>query len=212
MNRLQRQLHHLGSSFKHFIAKRREDFIRRLKYFTAKRREGIAKRRKDYTRRLKYFIAKRREDFALHLKWAPDLLALIAIVLSFIFAPIVDCKHPPDRLNDFLLTMASLLAVVGVVLFFIQRTDNERALRFLSVRTVVYFIVAILAALAGLLPLPDDAYRFIFAIVVAFGLAAIVTFGLVGGTYISEQRKAAQEAKLRDYRKRQEDSTTTSED
>jgi hypothetical protein len=108
--------------------------------------------------------------------------------------------------------MASILAAVGVVLFFLQRINNERALRFLNWRTVVYFIVGILAALAGLLPLPDNSYRFIFAIVIAGGVAGIATLALVGATYISGQRKAAREAKLDDYRKRQENSTTTSED
>jgi hypothetical protein len=157
----------------------------------------------------KYFIAKRREDFNRYLRWAPDLLALVGIVLGLIFAPTVNSKYPPDRLDNFFIVMASVLAGLGAVLFFIQRAGNERALRFLSVRTVIYYIVAILAALAGLLPFPDDSYHFIFAAVIAFGSAGIVTFALVAGAYISGQWKAARDARLDDYRKRQEDSTTT---
>jgi len=160
----------------------------------------------------KYFIAKRREDLARRLKWAPDLLVIVGIAFGLAFAPTVDHKHPPDRLINFFVVMAGTLVTVGVALFFIQRTNNERALRFLSVRTVVYFIAAILAAIAGMLPLPDSSFRFIFAVVIAFGVAAIMTFALVACTSILEQTKAAREAKLDEYRKIQEDSTTTSEE
>lgn len=154
----------------------------------------------------KDFISKRREDIALHLTWTPHLAAIVCTVLAFIYAPAVDRKHPPDRLTTFFVVVAGTLVAIAVVLLFIQRSsDNVHALRFLGVSTVLYFIVAIVAAVIGLLPLPNASFRFIFAIVVGGGVAGLLTFGLVTATSISDQRKAVRTARLNELSKKKKE-------
>jgi hypothetical protein len=86
-----------------------------------------------------------------------------------------------------------VVAAFGVGLLFFQRTTpNAVGFRFLGAATVAYVILGICAPIAGVLPLNDGAYRYVFAVSVA-GLAAVLTtVALVAVTSLRGQRKSGE--------------------
>ena len=138
------------------------------------------------------------------LTWAPLLIAIIGAVLGWLFAPIVDSKHPPSDLVPFFGGVLAGVIALGIGLYLLQRNqDNEQAFRFLGAGTIIFFAIVTVAAVLGLLPLPDASFRFVFAATVAGGAAVLTTFVLVAATNVSEQRKAGLKTALNKYSRHQ---------
>ena len=139
----------------------------------------------------------------LRLTWAPHIMAIAGAVLAFLFAPNIDRKHPPSGLAPFFGGVLAALVAVAIALYLLQcNKDNTRVFRFLGVSTVLYFAIATVAAVLGLLPLPYASFRFIFTVTVAGGAAVLTTFVLVAATNVLEQRRAARNSVLDEYAKR----------
>jgi hypothetical protein len=126
--------------------------------------------------------------------------------LAFALAPAVDSRHSPDRLATPFFVMITVVAAFGVALLFFQRSkQNAAAFRFLGAPTVAYVILGICAPVAGVLPLNDRAYRYVFALSVGGLVAVLTTVALVTVASLRGQRKGGEDDKKNTLAKMQEE-------
>ena len=139
-----------------------------------------------------YDLGKLRTEIARRLTWLPVVALVLGAGLAFAFAPAVDGKHPPDRLEDWFILVLTVLAAFGAVLLFFQLVGRKAgALRYLGGPTVAYFLLGICAAILGVLPWQDDVYRYLFAASVGLFAAALVNIGMVAVANFKAQKQGA---------------------
>jgi hypothetical protein len=150
-------------------------------------------------------MAAPREGGRLPSTWLPQIVFVASTGLAFVFAPEVDSRHSPDRLDTFFIVASAAVAALGIALLMFQRTGkNTSALRFLTPFTVAYVVGGIAVSLAGVLPLSDGVYRYLFGLTAGAVLAVLTTLALFSRTsFVGQRRDATVEAtvateKLRD--------------
>jgi hypothetical protein len=115
---------------------------------------------------------------------------VVVAVLACVFAPAVDNKHPPERLDTFFNAAAAAIAMIGVALLAFRRgKKNASVLGFLTPFTVVYTVGGFVASLAGNLPLSDGVYRYLFGATAGAVLAVVTTFVLCAVASVVGQRE-----------------------
>jgi hypothetical protein len=150
---------------------------------------------------LRYNIAILGSEIEQRLSWFPHLIAWISgVVVAVLLAPTVDKAHPPTELATIFGPIVGVAAVLFVTTIFVQRNPgNDRALRLLGIPTFLYLGLAVVAALAGLLPsLPYESYRCLLGCAIGGTLGGAATLLLVGVVNLWDQRKGAEEDKVKE--------------
>lgn len=123
--------------------------------------------------------------------WLPQIVFVVVTVLAFVFAPTVDGKHPPERLDTFFNAAAAAIVMIGIALLAFRRGKNANTLRFLTPFTVAYTVGGFAVSLAGNLPFDDGVYRYLFGATAGATLAAATTLVLCGVASVRAQREEA---------------------
>jgi hypothetical protein len=128
--------------------------------------------------------------------WLPQAVFVVATVLAYVFAPAVDGKHPPDRLETFFILALTATVTLGIALLTFQRVGkNASALRFLTPFTVAYVVMGVAVSIAGVLPFSDGVYRYLFGLTAGAVLALLSTLALFAvASLAGQQHEATAEA------------------
>jgi drug/metabolite transporter (DMT)-like permease len=114
-------------------------------------------------RAVKDFLVRRHTDLVDRADWAVAICAVVVFVLAAIFAPDVQSRADADDLGA---VFGALLGALAALLVAYAAVTTRRKGR-LRARALVIAILGIGAALAGLLQIPLDLYRWAFALAVA---------------------------------------------
>jgi hypothetical protein len=149
----------------------------------------------------RFGLGKLRTEIGKRLKWLPHIAFVAGAVAAFRFAPTVDAKHSPDRLQPWFIAAGSALVGIGLaVLFYNSRSNNQRALEYLGGLTVGYAVVGICVAGAGIVPWEDDGvYRYRWGGRVGTFAAFMTTTALVTSAHLRGERAARLEEQQEKY-------------
>lgn len=122
--------------------------------------------------------------------WVP---APVIAVIAFAFAPRVTGQRPPGDLSAFFSTAATIMGAFFIALALLSVASRLAAYtitRVAGVATFLYLTVGVVAAGCGTIQSwPYLAYRYIFAIAVGTGAAALLTLTRIGITNLFSQVK-----------------------
>lgn len=114
--------------------------------------------------------------------------APIGAVIAFLFAPVVDCTHPPSNLTTFFATCAQVFATFFIALALLSSLPALSHLRFrqfVGRIALLYLSLGLVAATAGTLDTwPYAAYQWLFALTAGAGLGTLLTLALLGSENI----------------------------
>ena len=123
-------------------------------------------------------------------------------VIAFLFAPVVDCTHPPSNLTTFFATCAQVFATFFIALALLSSLPALSHLRFRQLVgriALLYLSLGLIAATAGTLDTwPHAAYQWLFALTVGAGLGNLLTLALLGAENIrNTSQEDAKKAAMR---------------
>jgi hypothetical protein len=122
--------------------------------------------------------------------WLP---APVIAGIAFAFAPRVTAQRPPTDLSAFFSTAATIMGAFFIALALLSVASRLAAYtitRVAGIGTFVYLAVGVVAAGCGTIQAwPYLAYRYLFAIAVGTGAAALLTLTRIGITNLFSQVK-----------------------
>lgn len=122
-------------------------------------------------------------------------IALAAALAAWLFAPEIATLKQHESFVDFFATSAQVIAAVLIALAVEARLVVRSV--FLAVVAACSVAIGEVSAIAALSPsLPEDLYRWLFALTVGGGLGGLVTAIVVGAQALADRRDAVRDFEL----------------